>query len=75
MPKIRSKPKASKGKKPLKLLEALKGLAYNIKTCLKRILKTKVQPRGHLKYKDIVIYTPYIKSGKNKGLVYILFMF
>ena len=28
MPKTRSKPKASKGKKPLKLLEALKGPAY-----------------------------------------------
>ena len=75
MPKIYFKPKASKGKKPFKLLEALKGLAYNIKTCLKHILKTKAQPKGYLEYKNIVIYTPYIKSRKNKGLVYVLFIF
>ena len=39
------------------------------------ILKTKVQPRGHLEYKDIIIYTLYTKSRKNKGLVGILFIF
>ena len=42
MPKIYSKPKASKDKKPFKLLEVLKELAYNIKISLKRILKTKI---------------------------------
>ena len=58
------KPKTSKDKKPLKLLKVLKGLAYNIKIYLKYVLKTKVQPRGYLEYKDIVIYTLYIKSRK-----------
>ena len=75
MPKIYSKPKAGKGKKPLKPLEAPKGPAYDIRIYLKHILKTKVQSGGHLEYKDMVIYTPCIKSGKNKGLVYILFIF
>ena len=75
MPKICSKPKAGKGKKTLKPLEAPKGPAYNIRTSLKRVLKTKVQPRGHLEYKDVVVYAPRIKSRKNKGLVYILFIF
>ena len=75
MPKTRSKPKAGKGKKPLKPLEAPKGLAYNIKTCLKRVLKTKAQPRGHPEHKDVVIYAPRIKSRKNKSSVYILFIF
>ena len=75
MPKTYSKPKASKDKKPLKSLEVPKGPAYDIRTYLKYILKTKLQPKGYLKYKDIVVYTPYIKSKKNKGLVYILFIF
>ena len=75
MPKIYFKPKAGKGKKPLKPLKALKGLAYDIKISLKYILKTKAQPKEYLEYKDIIIYTPYIKSRKNKGLIYILFIF
>ena len=65
MLKIYSKLKASKIKKPLKLLVALSGLAYNIKTCLKYILKAKVQPGGYLGLKDMVIYTLYLNSGKN----------
>ena len=75
MPKICFKPKASKGKKPLKPLEVLNRLAYNIKICLKHILKIKAQPGGYLEYKDMVIYALYIKSGKNKGLVSVLFIF
>ena len=75
MPKTHSKPKANKGKKPLKPLKAPNRPVYNIKMYLTYILKTKVQPRGHLEYKDIVIYTPHTKSGKNKGLVGVLFMF
>ena len=69
MPKIYFKLKASKTKKLFKLPVVLGRLAYNIKTGLKYILKAKVQPRGHLKLKNIVIYTLYFKSGKNKGLV------
>ena len=65
MPKTCSKLKASKTKKPLELLVALGGLAYNIKTYLKYILKAKVQPRGYLELKNIVIYTLYFKSRKN----------
>jgi hypothetical protein len=42
MPKIYFKLKASKTKKPLKLLIALNRLVYNIKTHLKYILKAKV---------------------------------
>ena len=42
MPKTRSKPKASKTGKPLKLLVVPVGLAYNIKIGLKRVLKAKV---------------------------------
>jgi hypothetical protein len=42
MLKIYFKLKASKTKKPFKLLVALNGLAYNIKTYLKCILKAKV---------------------------------
>ena len=42
MPKICFKPKAGKGKKPFKPPKALKGLAYDIKMCLKHVLKTKV---------------------------------
>ena len=75
MPKTRFKPKASKGKKPFEPLEVPKGPAYDIRTSLKRVSKTKAQPRGYLEYKDVVVYAPRIKSGKNKGLVYILFIF
>ena len=75
MPKTRSKRKASKTTKPLKLLEVLARLAYNIKICLKRILKTKAQPRGYLDLNNVIIYTLYIKSRKNQGLVSVLFMF
>ena len=75
MLKIYFKLKASKTKKPFKLLVALNGLAYNIKTYLKRILKAKAQPRGYLELKDIVIYALYTKSRKNKGEVYILTIF
>ena len=75
MPKTRSKLKASKTKKPLKLLVVLDGPAYNIKTCLKRILKAKAQPRGHPELKDVVIYTLRTKSGKNKGEVRVLTIF
>ena len=64
MPKTCSKPKASKGKKSLEPPEAPKGLAYNIGMYLKHVLKTKAQPGGHLKYKNMVIYTLCIKSGK-----------
>ena len=42
MPKTCFKPKAGKSKKPLKLLKAPKGLAYDIRIFLKYILKTKV---------------------------------
>jgi hypothetical protein len=42
MPKIYFKLKASKTKKPFKLLIMLSGLAYNIKTHLKCVLKAKV---------------------------------
>ena len=48
---------------------ALDGLAYNIKTYLKCVLKAKVQPRGHPELKNIVIYTSCLKFKKNKGLV------
>ena len=75
MPKTCSKLKASKTKKPLKLLVALGRPAYNIKTYLKYVLKVKVQPRGYLELKDIVIYTLCLKSGKNKGIISILNMF
>ena len=75
MPKTHSKLKASKTKKPLKLLVAPSGPAYNIKTYLKHVLKAKVQPRGYLELKDIVIYTLYLKSGKNKGIVSVLNIF
>ena len=50
-------------------------LAYNIKTYLKHILKAKAQPRGHLELKNVVIYTLYTKSRKNKDKVYILTIF
>jgi len=50
-------------------------LAYNIKIGLKRVLKTKAQPRGYLELKDVAIYAFYIKSRKNKGLISVLFMF
>ena len=53
----------------------LSGPAYNIKTYLKRVLKAKVQPRGYLELKNIVIYTLYLKSKKNKGIVSILNIF
>ena len=46
MSKIHFKFKASKTKKPFKLLVAPIRLAYNIKIGLKYILKTKVQPKG-----------------------------
>jgi hypothetical protein len=75
MPKIYSKLKASKTKKSFKLPVALGGLTYNIKTYLKYVLKAKVQPRGHLEYKDIVIYAPYLKFKKNKGSVNVLNIF
>jgi hypothetical protein len=42
MPKTCSKLKASKTKKPFKLLVVLDRLAYNIKTYLKYVLKAKV---------------------------------
>ena len=44
MPKIYFKFKASKTKKPFKLLIVLNRLAYNIKIYLKYILKVKAQP-------------------------------
>ena len=69
MPKTRFKLKASKTKKPLELLVALGGPAYNIEIGLKRVLKARAQPREHLKLKDMVIYALYLKSKKNKGLV------
>ena len=50
-------------------------LAYNIKTRSKCVLKAKAQPKEHPKLKDIVIYTPHLKSRKNKGLVSVLNMF
>ena len=75
MPKTHSKPKAGKGKKPFKPPEAPKGPAYDIGTCLKHVLKTKAQPGEHLEYKNVVVYAPCIKSGKNKGSVCVLFMF
>ena len=75
MPKIRFKLKASKTKKPLKLLVVPDGLAYNIKICLKCVLKAKAQPRGYPELKDMVIYAPHTKSRKNKGEVCILTMF
>jgi hypothetical protein len=75
VPKTHSKLKANKTKKPLKLLVVLDRLVYNIKTHLKYVLKAKVQPGGHLEYKDMVIYTPYLKSRKNKGLVSVLNIF
>ena len=65
MPKTYFKRKASKTIKPLKLLEVLARLAYNIKIYLKRVLKTKVQPRGYPDLNNIVIYTLYTKSRKN----------
>jgi hypothetical protein len=65
VPKIHSKLKASKTKKPLELPVALGGLAYDIKTRLKCVSKAKAQPGGHLEHKDMVIYTLYLKSGKN----------
>ena len=73
--KIYFKLKASKTKKPLKLPVVLNKLAYNIETHLKRVLKAKVQLRGYPEYKDVVIYTLYTKSGKNKGGEYVLTMF
>ena len=69
MPKIHFKLKASKTKKPLKLLVVPGRPAYNIKIGLKHVLKAKAQPRGHLEFKDIVIYTLYLKFRKNKGSV------
>ena len=75
MPKIYSKYKASKTTKPLKLPEVLARLAYNIKIRLKRVLKTKVQPRGYLDLNNVVIYALYTKSRKNQGLVSVLFIF
>ena len=51
------------------------GPAYNIKTCLKCVLKAKTQPRGQPEFKDMVIYAPHLKSGKNKGSVSVLFIF
>ena len=54
---------------------ALSRPAYNIKTYLKYILKAKVQPRGYLELKDVVIYALYLKSRKNKGIVSILNIF
>ena len=75
MPKICFKLKASKSKKSLKLLVVLVRLTYNIKTVLKRVLKTKAQFKGHLELKDIAIYTFYIKFKKTKNLVNILFIF
>ena len=41
------------------------GPAYNIKTYLKYISKTKTQPKEYLGLKNIVIYTPHLKSRKN----------
>ena len=75
MPKTHSKLKASKTKKPLKLLVVPSRPAYNIKIYLKRVLKAKVQPRGYLELKDMVIYAPHFKSGKNKGIVSVLNIF
>ena len=65
MPKTCSKLKVNKTKKPLKLLGVLNRLVYNIKICLKHVLKAKVQPKGYPEFKNMVIYTPYFKSGKN----------
>ena len=75
MPKIYFKPKASKTKKSLKLLVVPVRLAYNIKIGLKYVLKAKVQSKGQLILKNVVIYALYLKSKKNKGLVNILFIF
>ena len=75
MPKIYFKLKASKIKKPLKLLIVPVRLAYNIKTYLKYILKAKVQPKGQPELKNVVIYILYLKSRKNKGSVSVLFIF
>ena len=75
MPKIYSKLKASKTKKPLKLLVVPVRPAYNIKIYLKYILKAKAQPKGQPELKNMVIYTLYLKSRKNKGLVSVLFIF
>ena len=75
MPKIHFKLKASKTKKFLELLVVLGGPAYNIKIYLKYILKAKVQPKGYLGLKDIVIYTPHFKFKKNQGSVSVLIIF
>ena len=75
MPKTHSKLKASKAKKPFKLLIIPVRPAYNIKTGLKHVLKAKAQPRGQPELKNVVIYAPHFKSGKNKGSVSVLFMF
>ena len=64
MPKIYFKLKTSKTKKLFKLLIMPVKLAYNIKTYLKHVLKAKVQPKGHLELKNIVIYTLYFKFLK-----------
>ena len=75
MPKIYFKLKASKFKKSFKLPVVLIKLAYNIKTGLKYILKTKVQFKKYLEFKNIIIYIFYIKSRKNKDLISVLFIF
>ena len=75
MPKIYSKFKTSKTKKSFKLLVVLGELVYNIKIYLKNTLKAKVQSKGYLELKNIVIYTSYFKSGKNQGLVSVLNVF
>ena len=75
MPKIFFKLKASKTKKPFKLLVVPIKLTYNIKIYLKCILKVKVQPRGYPELKNMVIYILYFKSRKNKDSVSVLFIF
>ena len=64
MPKIYFKLKASKTKKPFKLLVVLIKLAYNIKICLKYILMVKIQLKGQLELKNMVIYILYFKFKK-----------
>jgi len=73
--KIYFKLKASKAKKPFKLLVVLTRLAYNIKIYFKYILKAKAQPRRQPELKDIVIYILYFKFKNNKGLISVLFIF
>ena len=75
MPKTHFKLKASKTKKSFKLLVVLVKPAYNIKIYLKYILKAKIQLRGHLELKNMVIYALYFKFKKNKSLISVFLYF